>query len=150
MLKAGDYVEIINPMITMGEEKYSFQRIKFVEKSESKFTEDVFFVGTFYGCIPFIMKEGDFRVITEEEYKAKGLDEKSNLVPQEPNDGVKTVSHDEVHETKKPYTKFLFVEDGSITIDTAIGIEERNPEIKVILYAKGAQMPRLVDIKENK
>lgn len=150
MLKAGDYVEIINPMITMGEEKYSFQRIKFVEKSESKFTEDVFFVGTFYGCIPFIMKEGDFRVITEEEYKAKGLDEKSNLVPQEPNDGVKTVSHDEDCEKKKPYTKFLFVEDGSVLAETIRDIEERNPEIKTVVYRQGANAPQLVDIKEQK
>lgn len=151
MLKAGDYVEIINPMITMREEKYSFQRIRFVEKSESEFTEEVFFVGTFYGGIPFTMKEGDFRVITEEEYKAKGLDEKSYLVPQKPNDGVKTVSQKKNRKLKQPYTKFLFVEDGSVDTDSLEkDLRKHNPEIKVVVYRQGANAPQLVDIKESK
>lgn len=151
MLKAGDYVEIINPMITMGGEKYGFQRIRFVEKSESRFTQEVFFVGAFYSGIPFIMKEGDFRVLTPEEVKTKGLDEKSNLEPQEPNDGVKTVSDDEDCEQKKPYTKFLFVEDGSVDLDSLENdLRKKNPEIKIVVYRSGAHMPQLVDIKESK
>lgn len=151
MLKAGDYVAIINPMITMGEEKYSFQRIKFVEKSESKFTEDVFFVGTFYGNIPFVMKEGDFRVITEEEYNAKQVVEKNDYMPQNPNDGVKTVSQNKNRKQKQPYTKFLFVEDGSVDTDSLEkDLKKHNPEIKIVVYRQGAVMPTLVEIKEQK
>ena len=151
MLKAGDYVEIINPMITMGEEKYSFQRIRFVEKSESRFTQEVFFVGAFYSGIPFIMKDGDFRVITEEEYKATQVVDKRDFVPQEPNDGVKTVSNDEDREQKKPYTKFLFVEDGSVNLDSLENeLRKKNSEIKIVVYRSGTHMPQLVDIKESK
>lgn len=150
MLKAGDYVEIINPMITMGGEKYGFQRIRFVEKSESRFTQEVFFVGAFYSGIPFIMKEGDFRVLTPEEVKTKGLDEKSNLEPQEPNDGVKTVSQSRNRKPKQPYTKFLFVEDGSVDTDSLEkDLIKRNPEIKVVVYRQGATMPQLVDIMKD-
>lgn len=151
MLKAGDYVEITNPMITMGEEKYSFQRIKFVEKAESEFTEDVFFGGAFYSGIPFIMKESDFRVLTTEEVKAKGLDEKSNFAPQEPNDGVKKESQNKNRKQKQPYTKFLFVEDGSVDTDSLEkDLRKKNPEIKIVVYRQGASVPQLVDIKETK
>lgn len=145
MLKVGDWIEPTDPKIYHNSEALRYQKVKEIEAKDGDL-----YVLNFYSHWSAWLEEGQFRILTPEEVKAKGLDEKSYLVPQEPNYGVKTVSHDEVHETKKPYTKFLFVEDGSITIDTVTGIEERNPEIKVILYAKGAQMPRLVDIKENK
>ena len=150
MLKAGDYVEIINPMITMGGEKYGFQRIRFVEKSESRFTQEVFFVGAFYSGIPFIMKEGDFRVLTPEEVKTKGLDEKSDFEPHEPNGDVKTVSKNRNRKPKQPYMKFLFIEDGTVDIDSLEkDLRKRNPEIKVVVYRQGATMPQLVDIMKD-
>lgn len=145
MLKAGDWIEIINPKIKIPKGLDKYVKIKTVALDSDNSVWGLLECG-----IPYSLYENEFRILTPEEVKAKGLDEKSYLVPQEPKDGVKTASQEEVHETKKPYTKFLFVEDGSITIDTMTGIEERNPEIKVILYAKGAQMPRLVDIKESK
>lgn len=145
MLKVGDWIEPTDPKIYHNSEALRYQKVKEIEAKDGDL-----YVLNFYSRWSAWLEEGQFRILTPEEVKAKGLDEKSYLVTQEPNDGVKTASQEEVHETKKPYTKFLFVEDGSITIDTVTGIEERNPEIKVILYAKGAQMPVLVDIKENK
>ena len=145
MLKVGDWIEIKDNKANLMLEKSRYQKVK-----EIFYEQNNIYDLSFYSGKSTLIPKDEFRILTPEEVKAKGLDEKSNLVPQGPNDGVKTASQDEVHETKKPYTKFLFVEDGSITIDTAIGIEERNPEIKVILYANGAKMPRLVDIKENK
>lgn len=137
MLKKGDWVETL------------FQVKNITNKIETK-NKKHRWIGFDTRDYAFSVNEDEFRVLTPEEVKANGLAEKNYSVPQEPNEGVKTASQDEVHETKKPYTKFLFVEDGSITIDTVAGIEERNPEIKVILYAKGAQMPQLVEIKEQK
>lgn len=145
MLKVGDWIEIKDNKANLMLEKSRYQKVKKIFYEQNNIYDLSFYSGK-----STLIPKDEFRILTPEEVKAKGLDEKSYFAPHEPNDGVKTVSHDEVHETKKPYTKFLFVEDGSITIDTVIGIEERNPEIKVILYAKGAQMPRLVDIKENK
>lgn len=137
MLKKGDWVETI------------FQVKNITNKIETKNKKHMW-IGFDTRDYAFAVNEDEFRVLTPEEVKAKGLDEKSNFVPQKPNDGVKTVSDDEDCEQKKPYTKFLFVEDGSVLAETIRDIEERNPEIKTVVYRQGAQMPQLVDIKENK
>lgn len=137
MLKKGDWVETI------------FQVKNITNKIETKNKKHMW-IGFDTRDYAFAVNEDEFRVLTPEEVKAKGLDEKSNFVPQEPNDGVKTVSHDEDCEKKKPYTKFLFVEDGSVLAETIRDIEERNPEIKTVVYRQGAHIPQLVDIKETK
>lgn len=137
MLKKGDWVETI------------FQVKNITNKIETKNKKHMW-IGFDTRDYAFAVNEDEFRILTPEEVKDKGLDEESNFVPQEPNDGVKTVSRDEDCETKKPYTKFLFVEDGSVLAETIRDIEERNPEIKTVVYRQGAQMPQLVDIKENK
>lgn len=148
MLKVVDWIEITNPRILTGNGKFRFHKIRNVA-SMSK-NGKTSFSGSFEDNAPFYLDENEFRILTPEEVKAKGLDEKSNFVPQKPNDGVKTVSHDEDCEKKKPYTKFLFVEDGSVLAETIRNIEERNPEIKVVVYRQGANAPQLVDIKESK
>ena len=137
MLKKGDWVETL------------FQVKNITNKIETKNKKHMW-IGFDTRDYAFAVNEDEFRVLTPEEVKAKGLDEKSNFVPQKPNDGVKTVSHDEDCEKKKPYTKFLFVEDGSVLAETIRDIEERNPEIKTVLYRQGAHIPQLVDIKETK
>lgn len=137
MLKKGDWVETI------------FQVKNITNKIETKNKKHMW-IGFDTRDYAFAVNEDEFRVLTPEEVKAKGLDEKSNFVPQKPNDGVKTVSHDEDCEKKKPYTKFLFVEDGSVLAETIRDIEERNPEIKTVVYRQGAHIPQLVDIKETK
>lgn len=46
------------------------------------------------------------------------------------------------------YDKFLFIEDGSVDFDELKKeLEKTNPEIKVIVYRQGSNMPQLVDIK---
>lgn len=137
MLKKGDWVETL------------FQVKNITNKIETKNKKHMW-IGFDTRDYAFAVNEDEFRVLTPEEVKAKGLDEKSNFVPQKPNDGVKTVSHDEDCEKKKPYTKFLFVEDGSVLAETIRDIEERNPEIKTVVYRQGAHIPQLVDIKETK
>lgn len=136
MLKKGDWVETL------------FQVKNITNKIETKNKKHMW-IGFDTRDYAFAVNEDEFRVLTPEEVKAKGLDEKSNLEPQEPNDGVKTVSDDEDCEQKKPYTKFLFVEDGSVLAETIRDIEERNPEIKTVVYRQGAAMPQIVDIKEK-
>lgn len=147
MLKKGDWIEITNPRILTGNGKLRFHKIRNVA-SMSKNGKTIF-SGSFEDNGQFYLEQNEFRILTHEEVKAKGLDEKSNFAPQNPNDGVKTVSHDEDCEQKNPYTKFLFVEDGSVLAETIRDIEERNPEIKTVVYRQGAQMPQLVDIKEQ-
>ena len=137
MLKKGDWVETI------------FQVKNITNKIETKNKKHMW-IGFDTRDYAFAVNEDEFRILTPEEVKSKGLDEKSNFVPQKPNDGVKTVSHDEDCEKKKPYTKFLFVEDGSVLAETIRDIEERNPEIKTVVYRQGANAPQLVDIKEQK
>ena len=137
MLKKGDWVETL------------FQVKNITNKIETKNKKHMW-IGFDTRDYAFAVNEDEFRVLTPEEVKDKGLDEKSNFVPQKPNDGVKTVSHDEDCEKKKPYTKFLFVEDGSVLAETIRDIEERNPEIKTVVYRQGAHIPQLVDIKETK
>lgn len=52
--------------------------------------------------------------------------------------------------SKTPIKKFLFIEDGSVDIDDLIqDIENKNPEIKVVIYRQGAQPPLLKDIGVN-
>lgn len=47
----------------------------------------------------------------------------------------------------KPYQKFMFIEDGSVDVDSLIEtMGRKNPEIKVIIYGKGANKPELMDI----
>lgn len=148
MLKKGDWIEITNLRILTGNGKFRFHKIRNVASmSENGKTS---FSGSFEDNALFYLDENEFRILTPEEVKAKGLDEKSNFVPQEPNDGVKTVSHDEDCKKEQPYTKFLFVEDGSMFLETINAIEEHNPEIKVVVYRQGANAPQLVDIKETK
>ena len=138
MLKKGDWVETI------------FQVKNITNKIETKNKKHMW-IGFDTRDYAFAVNEDEFRVLTPEEVKAKGLDEKSYLVPQEPNDGVKTVSDDEDCEQKKPYTKFLFVEDGSVDLDSLENdLRKKNPEIKIVVYRSGTHMPQLVDIKENK
>lgn len=150
MLKARDWIEIVNPRI-IGNAKLRFHKVKFVAKSESEFTTEVFFVGKFDNDDNFILKEDDFRILTPEEVKDKGLDEKSDFAPHEPNDGVKTASQRKNRKPKQPYTRFLFVEEGSVDTDSLEkDLRKRNPEIKIVVYRQGAQMPQLVDIKELK
>lgn len=145
MLKKGDWIEPTDPKIYHNSEALRYQKVKEIEAKDGDL-----YVLNFYSRWSAWLEEGQFRILTPEEVKAKGLDEKSNFAPQNPNDGVKTVSHDEDCETKKPYTKFLFIEDGSVLAETIRDIEERNPEIKTVVYRQGAQMPQLVDIKEQK
>lgn len=136
MLKKGDWVETL------------FQVKNITNKIETKNKKHMW-IGFDTRDYAFAVNEDEFRILTPEEVKAKGLDEKSNFVPQKPNDGVKTVSHDEDCEKKKPYTKFLFCEDGSVDTDSLEkDLRKRNPEIKVIVYRQGAAMPQIVDIKE--
>lgn len=52
-------------------------------------------------------------------------------------------------ESKRPYKKFMFVEDGSVDADELVlEMERTNPEIRVIVYRQGANRPELLDIKE--
>ena len=53
-------------------------------------------------------------------------------------------------ELKKPYKKFLFVEDGSVDIDNLVEeMEVKNPEIKVVVYRKDATKPEMMDLGEH-
>lgn len=149
MLKVGDWIEITNPKILMGKDKFKFHKIRnFVSMTNMGKTS---FSGGFEDNAPFYLDENDFRVLTHEEVKDKGLDEKSNFVPQELNDSVKTVSQSRNRNPKQPYTKFLFCEDGSVDTDALEkDLRKHNPEIKVVVYRQGANAPQLVDIKEQK
>lgn len=138
MLKKGDWVETI------------FQVKNITNKIETKNKKHMW-IGFDTRDYAFAVNEDEFRVLTPEEVKAKGLDEKSNFVPQKLNDSVKTVSQSGNRKPKQPYTKFLLVEDGSVDTDSLEkDLRKRNPEIKVIVYRQGAAMPQLVDIKETK
>ena len=48
----------------------------------------------------------------------------------------------------KRIKKFLFIEDGSVLSETVEEVEQRNPEIKVIIYRQGASMPNLVGVEK--
>lgn len=138
MLKKGDWVETI------------FQVKNITNKIETKNKKHMW-IGFDTKDYAFAVNEDEFRVLTPEEVKAKGLDEKINFAPQEPNDGVKTASQSKNRKQKQPYTKFLFVEDGSVDTDSLEkDLRKRNPEIKIVVYRQGAAMPQLVDIKESK
>ena len=149
MLKNGDWIEITNPRILIGNEKSRFHKIRnFSSISENGKTS---FSGSFEDNAPFYLDKSEFRVLTTEEVKTKGLDEKSNFEPHEPNGDVKTVSKSKNRKLKQPYTKFLFCEDGSVDTDSLEkSLRKQNPEIKVVVYRQGAAMPQLVDIKEQK
>lgn len=146
MLKAGDWIEVINPNIELpiGHDKY-------FEIKNISYYDDGYIGGDTTDGVQYLFAKNDYRILTPEEVKAKGLDKKSNFVPQEPNDGVKTVSQNKNRKPKQPYTKFLFVEDGSVDTDSLEkDLRKKNPEIKIVVYRQGAVMPQLVDIKESK
>ena len=149
MLKVGDWIEIVNPRILTGNGKSSFHKIRRFESLDNN--GRMAFSGIFEDNAPFYLDENEICILTPEEVKAKGLDEKSNFVPQKPNDGVKTVSQSRNRKPKQPYTKFLFCEDGSVDTDSLEkDLRKHNPEIKVVVYRQGANAPQLVDIKETK
>lgn len=142
MLKAGDWIEIENDGI------YQIDEFGFVLNDRSG-RMDLYIIDTdrYFRS----SADGKYRVLYPEEVKAKRLDEKSDFVPQEPNDGVKTVSQSRNRKLKQPYTKFLFCEDGSVdTGSLEKDLRKHNPEIKVVVYRQGASVPLLVDIKESK
>ena len=138
MLKKGDLVETL------------FQVKNITNKIETKNKKHMW-IGFDTRDYAFAVNEDEFRILTPEEVKDKGLDEKSNFVPQELNDSVKTVSQSRNRNPKQPYTKLLFCEDGSVdTDDLEKELRKHNPEIKVVVYRQGASVPLLVDIKESK
>lgn len=47
-----------------------------------------------------------------------------------------------------PIKYFLFVEDGSIINEVKADIEQRNPEIKVVVYRQGARVPELKEVEK--
>lgn len=149
MLKVGDWIEIVNPKILMGKDKFKIHKIRnFVSMTNRGKTS---FSGGFEDNAPFYLDENDFRILTPEEVKDKGLDEEGDFVPQKPNDRVKTVSQSRNRKPKHPYTKLLFIEDGSVDTDALEkDLRKHNPEIKVVVYRQGASVPLLVDIKESK
>ena len=52
---------------------------------------------------------------------------------------------------KKPYKKFLFIEDGSVDIDELeLRLADSNPEIKIVVFRNGAMMPQLVEVEDGK
>ena len=146
MLKVGDWIEIKDTKANLMLEKSRYQKVK-----EIFYEQNNIYDLSFYSGKSTLMTKNDFRVLTPEEVKAKGLDEKSDFVPHEPNDCVKTASQSKNRKPKQPYTKFLFVEDGSVDTDSLEkDLRKRNPEIKIVVYRQGAAMPHLVDIKELK
>lgn len=146
MLKAGDWIEIKDNKANLMLEKSRYQKVKKIFYEQNNIYDLSFYSGK-----STLIPKDEFRILTPEEVKAKGLDEKSNFVSQNPNDGVKTVSQNKNRKQKQPYTKFLFVEDGSVDTDSLEkDLRKRNPEIKIVVYRQGAQMPQLVDIKELK
>ena len=149
MLKKGDWIEITNPRILTGNGKLRFHKIRNVASMNKNGKTS--FSGSFEDNGLFYLYENEFRILTPEEVKAKGLDEKSDFAPHEPNGCVKTASQSKNCKPKQPYTKFLFVEDGSVDTDSLEkDLRKRNPEIKIVVYRQGAQKPQLVDIKEQK
>ena len=68
------------------------------------------------------------------------LDKKPNA------DELKCCLVDNVLDPPMPIKYFLFVEDGSIIEETKDDIEQRNPDIKVIVYRKGARVPELKEV----
>lgn len=48
----------------------------------------------------------------------------------------------------KRIKKFLLIEDGSVLAETVEEVEQRNPEIKVIVYRQGAAAPILVEVEK--
>ena len=138
MLKVGDWIETL------------FQVKNITNKIETKNKKHMW-IGFDTRDYAFAVNEDEFRILTPEEVKAKGLDEKSNFVTQEPNYGVKMISKSRNRKPKQTYTKFLFIEDGSVDTDSLEkDLRKKNPEIKVVVYRQGANAPQLVDIKEQK
>lgn len=47
------------------------------------------------------------------------------------------------------YKQFLFVEDGSVDIETlADELAEKNPAIKIVVYRQGSRIPELKDMEQ--
>ena len=143
MLKVGDWIEIKDTKANLMLEKSRYQKVKEIFYEQNNIYDLSFYCGK-----STLMPKDEFRILTPEEVKAKGLDEKINFVPHEPNDGVKTVSQSKNRKQKQPYTKFLFVEEGSVDTDSLEkDLRKRNPEIKIVVYRQGAAMPQIVELK---
>lgn len=98
-------------------------------------------------CIP--AKDIDYLI------KEDDLDKNKNFIPVDIlkihiEDIKRKLAEEQMREeAKKPYKKFMFIEDGSVDIDDLIfEMERTNPEIKVIVYRQGSNRPELLDIKE--
>lgn len=58
----------------------------------------------------------------------------------------RAIKNEEQEKTNIPIKKFLFIEDGSVDLEE---LKERiansNPEIYIVLYRQGSNIPKLVD-----
>lgn len=92
--------------------------------------------------IQYLINDGEFRenekFISVERLKADIDRIKQAMLQQK-----------EENKRNQPIKKFLYIEDGSVDIDqTILELERTNPEVKVIVYRQGANMPKLVDVGE--
>ena len=92
--------------------------------------------------IQYLINDGEFRenekFISVERLKADIDRIKQAMLQQK-----------EENKRNQPIKKFLYIEDGSVDIDqTILELERTNPEVKVIVYGQGANMPKLVDVGE--
>ena len=50
----------------------------------------------------------------------------------------------------KPYKKFLLIEDGSVDLETlSEDLQEKNPEIRIIVYRQGSAIPQLLSLENE-
>lgn len=68
MLKIGDWIEPINPERYYCVERWRYQKVKDIE------VKDGYYLLEFYSGFACRISEGEFRVLSEEEIKEKGLD----------------------------------------------------------------------------
>lgn len=52
-----------------------------------------------------------------------------------------------ISKPKSKIKQFLFIEDGSVDQTSIEDLNERNPEIKVIVYRQGSRMPVIENLK---
>ena len=93
--------------------------------------------------IQYLINDGEFRenekFISVERLKADIDRIKYSMLQQK-----------EENKRSQPIKKFMFIEEGSVNIDeTILELEKTNPEIKIIEYKQGSNMPKLLDIGEN-
>lgn len=48
---------------------------------------------------------------------------------------------------KVPVKQFMFIEDGSVDLNTLADLERRNPGVKTVIYRQGSAWPVLKDCK---